>query len=258
MKDKAPIIVLIIVAIGLCVALIVVHNKAEDEKAQDEGKIKSLSNDWTSTLARLDEQKSVNRTLETNLAATTTEYSNKLTARDSQLASTQAELAKAQTEAKAQAEAAAAEVAQRDKKIADLENQNLELDKQSVDLRGSISNLEGQITVTQKKLATSEGDRASLIKELKELQAKKDELEKKFNDLVALREQVHKLKEQLSIARRLDWIRRGIYETLNEKGGQRLIHPPQAPPPETNTSLKVELKQNGGVKIEAPPPSKTN
>ena len=152
----------------------------------------------------------------------------------------------------------AAEVAQRDKKISDLESQNMELDKQSADLRGSISNLEGQIGVTQKKLAASEGDRATLIKELKELQAKKDELEKKFNDLVALREQVHKLKEQLSIARRLDWIRRGIYETMNEKGGQRLIHPPQAPPPATNNSLKVELKQNGDVKIEAPPPSKSN
>ena len=33
MKDKAPIIVLIIVAIGLGVALIVVNNKANDEQA---------------------------------------------------------------------------------------------------------------------------------------------------------------------------------------------------------------------------------
>ncbi len=258
MKDKAPIIVLLIVAIGLCVALIVIHNKAEDEKALDEGNIKVLSNSVTSVQAKLDEQQAVNRSLETNLLTTTAEYSNKLAARDTQLANTQAELAKAQTEAKAQAEAAAAEVAQRDKKIADLENQNTELDKQSIDLRGSISNLESRIVVTQKKLAASEGDRATLIKELKELQAKKDELEKKFNDLVALREQVHKLKEELSIARRLDWIRRGIYETLNERGAQRLTRPTPPPPLETNNSLKVELKQNGGVKVEAPPPGKSN
>jgi len=90
------------------------------------------------------------------------------------------------------------------------------------------------------------------------LQAKKDELEKKFNDLAALKEQVHILKEQLSIARRLDWIRRGIYDTMNEKGGQRLIHPVQPPPPETNSSLKVELRQNGGVKVQAPAPTNSN
>jgi hypothetical protein len=93
---------------------------------------------------------------------------------------------------------------------------------------------------------------------LKELQAKKDELEKKFNDLAALKEQVHYLKEQLSIARRLDWIRRGIYETLNERGGQRLIHPPPPAPPPTNASLKVELRQSGGVKIQAPAPTNSN
>ena len=254
MKDKTPIIVLIIVAIGLAVALIVVNNKAKEEKDQADSSIKTLSNNWTSARASLDEQQSVNRALETNLAATKTEYSNKLAARDAQLAGTQAELAKAQ----AQAEATAVEVAQRDKKIAGLESQNQELDKESADLRGSISNLETQITVTQKKLAASEGDRAALVKELKELQAKKDQLEKKFNDLAALKEQVHMLKEQLSIARRLDWIRRGIYETLNEKGAQRLVQPAQPVPPETNASLKVELRQNGGVKIQAPAPTNSH
>jgi chromosome segregation ATPase len=259
MKDKAPIIVLIIVIVGLGVALIAVHNKATEEKEQADSSIKTLSNNWTSVRASLDEQQAVNRALETNLATTTTEYSNKLAARDAQLAGTQADLAKTQAEAKAKAEADAADMAQRDKKISDLENQNVEWAKESADLHTSITNLEGQISVTQKKLAASEGDRTALIKELKELQAKKDELEKKFNDLAVLKEQVHKLKEELSIARRLDWIRRGIYETLNEKGAERLMHQSRpAPPPDTNSSLKVELKQNGGVKIEAPVPSRSN
>ena len=254
MKDKAPIIVLIIVAIGLAVALIVVNNKAKEEKDQADSSIKTLSNNWTSARVSLDEQQAVNRALETNLAATKAEYSNILAAKDTQLTGAQADLAKAQ----AQAEATAVEVAQRDKKIAGLESQNQELDKESADLRGSISNLETRITVTQKKLAASEGDRAALVKELKELQAKKDQLEKKFNDLAALKEQVHMLKEQLSIARRLDWIRRGIYETLNEKGAQRLVQPAQPVPPETNSSLKVELRQNGGVKIQAPAPTNSH
>jgi chromosome segregation ATPase len=258
MKDKAPIIVLIIVAIGLGVALIVVNNKANDEKQHAADSIQTLSNNWVEERTKFDEQQAVNRALETNLANTKTEFSNKLAARDAQLAGVQTDLAKAQADAKAQAEAAAAAVAQRDKKIADLEGKNEELDKESNDLRSSITNLEGQISTTKKKLAASEGDRSELIKELKELQAKKDELERKFNDLAVLKQQVKLLKEQLSIARRLDWIRRGIYETLDEKGAQRMTHPVRPLPPDTNSTLNVELKQNGDIKIQAPPPTKSN
>jgi chromosome segregation ATPase len=255
MKDKAPIIVLIIVVVGLGVALIVVNNKANDEKQHAAERIKTLSNTIDSKQTSLEEQQSVNRALETNLATTSAEYSNKLAASEAQLASTAANLTKVQTEAKAQADAAAAELAQRDKKITDLEGQNQELDKQSADLRTSITNLEGQIASTQQKLAASEGDRDFLVKELKRLQAEKADLEKKFNDLAVLREQVHKLKEELSIARRLDWIRRGIYETFNEKGGERLMHPVHpVPPPTNNATLNVELRQDGGIKIQAPSP----
>ena len=82
MKDKAPIIVLIIVAIGLGMALIVVNNKSEGRKDQSpRATIKTLSNDVNRVQNSLDEQISVNRTLETNLATTTAEYSNKLAAR---------------------------------------------------------------------------------------------------------------------------------------------------------------------------------
>jgi chromosome segregation ATPase len=258
MKDKAPIIVLVIVVIGLVVALIVVNGKAKEEKERADSSIQTLSNTVNSVQASLNEQQSVNRALETNLADTKAEYSNKLVVRETQLAGTQADLAKAEADAKAQTAAAAAEVAQRDKKISDLEGENAELDKESNDLRGSISNLETQIMVTKKKLNASEGDRAALIQELKELQAKKDELERKFNDLATLKEQVHKLREELSIARQLDWIRRGIYESMSEKGAERLVHPQLSAPPQTNSSLNVEIRQNGGVKIQAPPPTNSN
>jgi chromosome segregation ATPase len=254
MKDKAPVIGLIIVVIGLGIALIVVSNKAKQERDQAEDNIKMLSNNWTSVRSSLDEQQAVNRTLETNLATTTTEYSNKLAERDAKITATLAELDKTKSDAKAQADAAAAAIAEKDKKITSLENQNQELDKQSVDMHASISNLETRIAETQQKLATSEGDRTALLKELKDLQAKKDELERKFNDLASLKEQVHKLKEELSIARRLDWIRRGIYETLDEKGAQRMMHPVYPVPPAANPTLNVELKQSGGVKVQAPAP----
>ena len=88
------------------------------------------------------------------------------------------------------------------------------------DLNTSITSLESQIDNTKKKLAASEGDRDFLLNELKRLQTEKAELERKFNDLAVLRDQVRKLRDELSIARRLEWIRRGLYGSA--KGAEKL------------------------------------
>ena len=56
----------------------------------------------------------------------------------------------------------------------------------------------------------------------------------------------------------LGQVRLGIAGTLNERGGQRLMRPLQSVPPETNASLKVELRENGGVKIQAPAPTNSH
>jgi hypothetical protein len=61
------------------------------------------------------------------------------------------------------------------------------------------------------------------------------------------------LKDQLAIDRRLDWIRRGLYDAIGVKGGERLTHPLPSVPPPTNTPLNVEIRQNGGARIVAPP-----
>ncbi len=251
MKDKAPIIVLIIVAIGLAVGLIVVNNKATEQKKDADSKIEVLSNSVVSTRATLVEYQGVNQTLETNLAATKTEFSNKLALSEATLHSTEADLEKARADAKAQAEADAAAVAQRDKKIAELQNQNTDLDKQSSDLRNTISQLDTQIATTQKKLAESQGDRTLLLAELKRLQAQHADLERKFNDLAALRLQVRKLKQEVDMARQLDWMRRGVYAATGEKGGEHLMqHGTNAAAP-ANADLSVELRQQGGVKIQS-------
>ena len=124
-------------------------------------------------------------------------------------------------EAQAAATNAAADIAKRDSRINELETQRDDLTKRMTDLNGQITGLEGQISDTQRKLAASEGDREFLLKELKRLQAEKNELEKQFNDLAGmLREQVRKLKDELSISKRLDWIRRGLYGSL--KGAEKL------------------------------------
>jgi chromosome segregation ATPase len=258
MKDKAPFIVLIIVAAGLAVGLIVVNNKARQEKQELYDALSVQSNTVTAIKTRLTEQEAVNQTLETNLATTRADYSNKLTLSDANLRSTEATLEKVQAEAKAQADADTAELARRGKQISQLQNQTQDMDKQAADLRDHISGLETQIAATQDKLARSEGDRNGLVKELKRLQEEKIVWENRFNDLAILKAQVRKLKDSLAVARNLDWLRRGIYGAANEKGGERLIHPATFATPAANLTLNVELRQSGDTKITAPSPSSTS
>ncbi len=252
MRSKPAIIILVVITLGLGIALIVLAQKHSTERLQAEDKITKLSNDVVSTQGRLDEQRAVNLTLESNMATTKVEDSNKLATIEANLSTTTSELSQARDAAKAAADAAAIEVAQRDKKISELEGQNQQLDKQSSDLRGAITSLETRISATQKKLADSEGDRQFLLKELKRLQAEKADLERQFNDLAMVREQVRKLRSELAISRRLDWIRRGIYATFTEKGAERLVQPDQGAPAPTNSPLDVELRQHGGATVLAP------
>lgn len=257
MKAKGALLILIVVVLGLGIGLIVLNQQATQEKKQADDHIARLSNDVVAAHVSLEDARSVNMVLTTNLAKTTLEYSNKLSVVESNLATTTDALLKSQSDSKAAAEAAALAISERDKKIADLETQNQALDKASIELRTSITNLESQITVTQHKLETSEGERSFLLGELKRLQAEKADLEKKFNDLAVLRAQVKKIKEEISISRRLDWVRRGIYGSSSMKGAERMMHPPNTLPPSTNDDrLNVELRQDGQVKIV--PVSSTN
>jgi chromosome segregation ATPase len=255
MKDKAPIIVLIIVAAGLGLGLIVVNNKASREKQGLYDALSVQSNTVTTIKSSLTELQAVNQVLETNLTTTRAEYSNKLALSDANLRSAQENLEKASAEAKAQADASAAQIAQRDKKISDLETQNQDLDKQAADLRDHISGLQSQIASTQDKLARSEGDREVLLKELKRLQAEKTVWENRFNDLAVLRAQIRKIKGDLAEARNADWTRRGIYATIREKGAERLIHPVYDTPSAATPSLNVELHRTGNTNVSAPDPA---
>src|SRR5208282_1138508 len=97
-KDKAPIIVLILVAVGLAVGLIVVNNNFNQQKKEADNNIQVLSNTVVSTKATLTEYQGVNQALETNLAATKIEASNKLALSEANLHSTEAELERARAE----------------------------------------------------------------------------------------------------------------------------------------------------------------
>ena len=109
------------------------------------------------------------------------------------------------------------------------------------------------------KVAFDPEHRRKLNHNISKYQVNVEKGKKQFNDLAVLREQVRKLKEELSVARRLDWIRRGIYGSRDQKGAEMLAKPAAVPAsaPAANADLNVEIKQGGGVKIEtgtnAPP-----
>jgi chromosome segregation ATPase len=248
MKGRVGIIILVIICIGLGIGLLVRHKQAVHENVVAQDRIMNLSNNWVQAQAKVGELNSVNHTLETSLSGRTHELENV----SNNFVAVSATLAKTQAEAKAAADAAAAEMAKRDAKISELQGQNDDMTKRMLELNTSLGSLEKQIAATEKKLATSEGDREFLLRELKRLQGEKAELEKQFNDLAVLREQVSKLKDELSLARRIEWIRRGIYGAASQKGAEGLTKLTQpAPAAGTNANLNVELKQSGGVKVQS-------
>ncbi len=256
MKNRigVVILVLVLVCVGLGVALFAIKQKAAEELHDAAVTNSALSNNVVQINDQLDRQKQVNADLYADrekrikeFQSLTNKYLESLTA----LAQVSNNLAQTEVALKASQE----ETAKRDAKIADLETQNQALDKKAVDLSAAITNLTAQIDETKRKLAASEGEKGFLEKELKRLMAEKAELEKQFNDLTVLRAQVSKLKEELSVARRLEWIRQGLFASTDQRGAQKLMQgtattPAKAPKP--SYDLNVEVSADGSVKVIPP------
>jgi septal ring factor EnvC (AmiA/AmiB activator) len=258
MKNRLGLIALILGCLGLGVAVILIKTKATEEKKAATETILDLSNKLVYTSGKWEEEKNNATLLYKDLEAQKKalgELTNTFTEVSATLDKTKATLDKTQ----ASLEASEKEVAKRDAKIGELEAQNQALDKQAMDLSSSITNLTVQIASTQKKLAASEGDKAFLEKELKRLMAEKAELERQFNDLTVLRAQVAKLKEELNIARRIEWIRQGLFASSEQKGAQKLMQGLNAPQgaqakaPKPTYDLNVEVSADGSVKVIPPP-----
>jgi hypothetical protein len=246
MKNLIGVIILAVLCVGLGIVLFTTKKQAEEEKATTTNTILSLSNDVVKTSGYLTEQQQVNTMLTNDLTVVRTEFAkltNKFTDVAATLTKTEASLKASQTA-----------VAERDQKIAALETQNRELDEKAIDLSAALTNLTTQISETQRKLAASEGDKAFLEQELKRLMVEKAELERQFNDLAILRAQVSKLKEELSVARRLEWIRKGLFAADEQKGAQKLMNVRnQSQPTNTNIyDLNVEVESDGTVKVIPP------
>jgi chromosome segregation ATPase len=252
MKNRLGIIILILACVVLCIALIWSQNTATEQQHKAEANITTYSNNLKQTSAELEEQRSVNANLNKDLDVRKTQLAdltNHLTDTSEKLSKTEETLKSTQDQ-----------LAQRDSKIADLESQNQALDQRAADLTLAITNLTSQIDDTQKKLAASEGDKAFLEKELQRLMTEKAELERQFNDLAVLRTQVAKLKEELNISRRLEWIRQGLFARADQKGAEQLIQRGAGAAATTtnqakaqgNYDLNVEVNADGTVKVIPP------
>lgn len=256
MKNRIGVIIslLVLACVGLGVALIATRKQASERQRELTENNGTLSNSWVRTHDELDQQKQVNALLESELEKQK-KASDVLTNDYTQVVATLAQVSNDLTRTEAALKTSREEAAKRDAKIADLEAQNQALDKQAVDLSTAITNLTLQIEETKRKLAASEGEKGFLEKELKRLMAEKAELERQFNDLAVLRAQVAKLKEELSVARRLEWIRQGLFASTEMRGAQKLMQAPaasQVKAPKPTYDLNVEVSADGSVKVIPP------
>ena len=237
MKTRLGVVLLVVVCVGMVVGLIVEKNHADTQQKRDSDIILEFSNQLASANMNLDGLRQVNLILTNDLVAaqqTLTVLSNQYVATSVSLSNTTTALKTAQDQ------------------IADLESQNQALDQQVVNMTNTINNLSAQIAGTQMKLVESETNNAFLESELKRQVAERAELERKFNNLSQVRAQVRKLRNDLLIARRLEWMRAGTDPTQQHKGAQMLM----ARAPATNRvvgpahyDLNVEVNSDGSVQV---------
>jgi chromosome segregation ATPase len=124
------------------------------------------------------------------------------------------------------------------------------LDQRAAALANAIASLNAQIADTQQKLAGSETNNAFLERELQRQTAAKTELESKFNNLSTVRAQVKKLKDDLLIARRLQWKREGSEPGSQQKGAQLLMQrTASAPAQPPHYDLNVEVSSDGSIHV---------
>ena len=251
MNTKIAVAILAVACLGFAVALVALKHQADAQQAANAGTINEFSNQIVKNNISIEDLNQANLNLRSDLTTNremSLTLSNQLVETVGALASTASSLQSAQQQ-----------ITNLNTRIGDLEAQNLVLDQRASSLSNTIASLDTQITFTQMKLAASQTNNEFLNNELKQQVAQRAELEHKFNDLAEVRAQVRKLRDDLFIARRLEWMREGIDPTKPLKGGQLLM---QRPPPAANAAsapgspsynLNVEVGSDGSVHVTPPP-----
>jgi peptidoglycan hydrolase CwlO-like protein len=242
MKTKLGIVILALACAGLAIALFATKKAADERLKTDAYAILDFSNQLVAATANLDGLRQDNLKLTNDLAGSRQEaltFSNQFTQTSGTLASTKASLQGAQNQ-----------IASLNSRIASLETRNQVLDQRAAALTNAIASLNAQIADTQQKLAGSETNDAFLEKELQRQTAAKAELESKFNNLSTVRAQVKKLKDDLIVTRRLQWMRDGSDPGSQQKGAQLLMQrTASAPARPPHYDLNVEVGSDGSIHV---------
>jgi dynactin complex subunit len=256
MNAKTGMVVLVAACAGLVIALFATKKHGDDEHKKDTDALLDFSNQLVTATANLDELRQVNLLLTNDLAASQQQILS--------LSNSSAETSNALTDTKSSLQSAQSQITNLNDRLTDLQAQNQVLDERANSLSNVIADLDAQIAETRQKLAHSETNNAFLDAQLKQQMTQKAELERKFNDLNEMRSQVRKLREELLIARRLEWMRAGTDPTAQAKGAQLLMqHLATATLTNNATArgrnslfdLNVEIGSDGSVKVS---PAATN
>ncbi len=212
------------------------------EKTELNGKLKDYTNqnmDLNTRLQKLQGDLEAVQTLNEGLS--------------NELAQTTARLKKTEADAGVAAKNAEDEIAKKNQQIEGLNTERADLQVRLTSLDEAIRKLESELSDTSGKLDISEKNREFLIKELKRLQTEKAELERQLNSIDFLTEQVRRLKQETSVAGRLDIVRKGIYGF--RKGGERMVFSNDRAIrslSKTNYNLNVEIHQDGQTNVVSP------
>ena len=268
MNTKIGIAILAVACAGLVVTLVVIKGQSDKQQTASASTIGEFSNQLVKANISIEDLNQANLTLRSDLATnrqTTLVISNQLatqlTSLSAQLSETAGTLATTTASlqgAQQQITSLNGRITNLSEHVTDLEAQNQALDQRANSLSNTIASLDAQIAATQLKLATSETNNAFLDSELKRQIAQRAELERKFNDLLVVRAQVRKLRDDLIATQRLEWMRQGIDPANPLKGGQLLMqHTPStsraasaAGSPAYN--LNVEVGSDGTVHVLPP------
>jgi len=259
MKIKIAIIILAVACAGLGIALITIKKQAKDQQTQDAATISDLSGQVVNAKKQIDELGQVTLTYSNDLASSRQQLSlseQQLAQLSNNLASAAATL----TETRSSLTSAQGQITNLNSHISELELQNKVLDQRASELTNTIAQLTSSIENTQNQLAIAQTNRLFIEQELEKQLAKKAELEHRFNDLDEVRAQVRKLRDEMFVARRLQWMKN---DNSQKKGAELLI---QRNVPATNApaagrqpayDLNVEVGSDGSVKV-IPPLDATN
>lgn len=268
MKIKVAIIILVLALLGLAIALFATKQQSEDLHKTDQTSIVSFSNQLVETTAQLGELRQVNLDLTNDLSLTRTQLtiaqekieqlSNSLISIEVTLENTSALLAIAQNQ-----------ITNLHVKMTDLEWHNKSLEQNAQELTNTIAQLNATIADTERRLSKETKNRAYLEKELQKQIALRTELEGKFNNLVEVRAQIRKLRDEKIVADRIATMKD---PTVGKKGAELLmmqsasqsvassttssktstnsVTPKATTTPDYN--LNVEVGNDGSVKVIPP------